>query len=239
MTVEREGLTAAVSVLIIDDDPVARAQLAALAKAAGYTVNVAEHGREAWEVLQFTRVPMVISDWYMPEMDGVDLCRRIRARHDAPYVYFILITARGGKQQYLAGMEAGADDFIAKPVDPDELRARLTVGWVSAITAAAALRTWWRLGLGRRTEAPEEALRGVRLTVVGIGLAWGFGAAAAIPELSLDQAALILVILAGILGGATGTLVGDRRCFHYLLLTVLTPLPAGLLALGHTRTHII
>ena len=115
----------------------------------------------------------------------------------------------------------------------------LTIGWVSAITAAAALRTWWRLGLGRRTEAPEEALRGVRLTVVGIGLAWGFGAAAAIPELSLDQAALILVILAGILGGATGTLVGDRRCFHYLLLTVLTPLPAGLLALGHTRTHII
>src|SRR5437899_107508 len=127
MTVEREGLTAAVSVLIIDDDPVARAQLAALAKAAGYAVSVAEHGREAWEILQFARVPMVISDWYMPEMDGVELCRRIRARRDAPYVYFILITSRGGKQQYLAGMEAGADDFIAKPVDPDELRARLKV----------------------------------------------------------------------------------------------------------------
>ena len=124
---EREGLTAAVSVLIIDDDPVARAQLAALAKAAGYAVSVAEHGREAWEILQFARVPMVISDWYMPEMDGVELCRRIRARRDAPYVYFILITSRGGKQQYLAGMEAGADDFIAKPVDPDELKARLTV----------------------------------------------------------------------------------------------------------------
>ena len=116
-----------VSVLIVDDDPVSRAQLAALAKAAGYGVNVAAHGREAWEILQFARVPVVVSDWYMPEMDGVDLCRRIRARHDAPYVYFILITARGGKQQYLTGMEAGADDFIAKPVDPDELKARLTV----------------------------------------------------------------------------------------------------------------
>src|SRR5437660_3981801 len=127
MTVEREGLTAAVSVLIIDDDPVARAQLAALAKAAGYAVSVPGHGREAWEGLQFASVPMVISDWYMPEMDGVELCRRIRARRDAPYVYFILITSRGGKQQYLAGMEAGADDFIAKPVDPDELKARLTV----------------------------------------------------------------------------------------------------------------
>ena len=116
-----------VSVLIVDDDPVSRAQLAALAKAAGYGVNVAAHGREAWEILQFARVPVVVSDWYMPEMDGVDLCRRIRARLDAPYVYFILITARGGKQQYLTGMEAGADDFIAKPVDPDELKARLTV----------------------------------------------------------------------------------------------------------------
>src|SRR2546423_1577400 len=81
----------------------------------------------AWELLQLARIPIVISDWYMPEMDGPELCRRIRARTGEPYVYFILVTARGGKQQYLAGMEAGADDFIAKPVDPDELRARLKV----------------------------------------------------------------------------------------------------------------
>src|SRR5256885_730240 len=67
----------------------------------------------------------------------------------------------------------------------------LTAGWVGAVTAAAALRTWWRLGLSRRTASPEEALRGVRLTVAGVGLAWGFGAAAAIPALGLDQAALI------------------------------------------------
>src|SRR5437764_14849291 len=126
--ITHRGMTAsAVSVLVVDDDPVSRAQLGALAKAAGYAVSVAEHGREAWQILQFTRVPVVISDWYMPEMDGVDLCRHIRARRDAPYVYFILITARGGKEQYLVGMEAGADDFIAKPVDPDELKARLTV----------------------------------------------------------------------------------------------------------------
>src|SRR5438552_2732489 len=115
----------------------------------------------------------------------------------------------------------------------------LTAGWVGAVTAAAALRTWWRLGLSRRTASPEEALRGVRLTVAGVGLAWGFGAAAAIPALGLDQAALILVVLAGIVAGATGTLVGDRRSFHYLLLTALAPLPIGILLHGHSRAHLI
>src|SRR5205823_5091114 len=108
----------------------------------------------------------------------------------------------------------------------------LTAGWVGAVTAAAALRTWWRLGLSRRTASPEEALRGVRLTVAGVGLAWGFGAAAAIPALGLDQAALILVVLAGVVAGATGTLVGDPRSFHYLLVTVLAPLPVGILLQG-------
>src|SRR5712691_2573532 len=117
----------AIPVLVVDDDPVASAQLGALAKAAGYEVRSAPNGREAWELLQLARVPIIISDWYMPEMDGPELCRRIRARTREPYIYFILVTVRGGKQQYLAGMEAGADDFIAKPVDPDELRARLKV----------------------------------------------------------------------------------------------------------------
>ena len=117
----------AIPVLVVDDDAVSSSQLGALAKAAGYDVKTAQNGREAWELLQLARIPIVISDWYMPEMDGPELCRRIRARVRDPYVYFILVTARGGKQQYLAGMEAGADDFIAKPVDPDELRARLKV----------------------------------------------------------------------------------------------------------------
>src|SRR5438309_8312962 len=121
----------------------------------------------------------------------------------------------------------------------DSLPRALTIGWVGAVTAAAALRTWWRLGLSRRTASPEEALRGVRLTVAGVGLTWGFGAAAAIPALGLDEAALILVVLAGIVAGATGTLVGDRRSFRYLLLTALAPLPIGILLHGHSRVHLI
>jgi DNA-binding response OmpR family regulator len=63
----------------------------------------------------------------MPVMDGAELCRRIRARPGDGYVYFILVATRGGKQRYLEGMEAGADDFITKPVDPEELRARIKV----------------------------------------------------------------------------------------------------------------
>src|SRR5437763_2941646 len=116
-----------IPVLVVDDDAVSSAQLCALAKAAGYAPTAAANGREAWEMLQLSRLQVVISDWYMPEMDGLELCGHVRARRKQPYIYFILVTSRGGKQQYLAGMEAGADDFIAKPVDPDELRARLTV----------------------------------------------------------------------------------------------------------------
>lgn len=116
-----------VPVLVVDDDPVASGHLSALAEAAGYAVTVAQNGREAWDALQLSRYRVVISDWYMPELDGLELCRRVRARRNEPYVYFILVTARGGKKQYLTGMQAGADDFIAKPVDPDELQARLGV----------------------------------------------------------------------------------------------------------------
>ena len=121
----------------------------------------------------------------------------------------------------------------------DSLPLSVTIGWVGGVLAAAGLRTWWRLGLARRTATPEEALRGVRLTVAGLGLAWGFGAATAIPALRLDQAALILVVLAGIVAGGTGTLVGDPRSFRYLLVTTLAPLPVGILLNGHSRIHLL
>jgi sigma-B regulation protein RsbU (phosphoserine phosphatase) len=120
-------VTKPIAVLIVDDDPVTCAKLRALLAGSGFAVSVAADGREAWEMLQRTWIPVVISDWYMPQMDGVELCRQLRARPQEHYTYFILITSRGGKQQYLTGMEAGADDFITKPVDPDELRARITV----------------------------------------------------------------------------------------------------------------
>src|SRR2546426_6036996 len=71
-----------IPVLVVDDDAVSSAQLCALAKAAGYSPAGATNGREAWEMLQLSRFQLVISDWYMPEMDGPELCRRVRARRD-------------------------------------------------------------------------------------------------------------------------------------------------------------
>src|SRR5882672_7432292 len=121
----------------------------------------------------------------------------------------------------------------------NSLPIEVTIGWVGAVAAAAGLRAWWRVRARGRSLSADEALRGVRLTVAGVGLAWGFGAASAIPALGLDQAALILVVVAGIVAGATGTLVGDRRSFHYLLITVLAPLPIGILLQGHSRPHVL
>ncbi len=115
----------------------------------------------------------------------------------------------------------------------------LTLGWVGAVIAAAGLRTWWRLQIGKRTPSAEEAVRGVRLTVAGVGLAWGVGAAAAIPELQPHEGAMVLVVITGIIAGATSALVGDRRSFRYLLVTALAPLPLGFLLQGHARFNII
>src|SRR3989442_1503120 len=115
----------AIPVLVVDDDAVSSAQLGALAKAAGYDVKSAYNGREAWELLQLARIPIVISDWYMPEMDGPELCRRVRSRVREPYVYFILVTARGGQQQYLPWIEALAVEFKAQPAGPVQLCASL------------------------------------------------------------------------------------------------------------------
>src|SRR5256885_16483415 len=135
----------AIPVLVVDDDAVSRAQLCAMANAAGYAPTAAANGREAWEMLQLSGFQLVISDWYMPEMDGLELCGHVRARRNKPYIYFILVTSRGGKQQYLAGMEAGADDFLANPVDPGEPRARPTVAERHVRLRPALAQLRWRL----------------------------------------------------------------------------------------------
>jgi PAS domain S-box-containing protein len=114
-----------------------------------------------------------------------------------------------------------------------------TIAWALAILVAAAQRTRWRLHARRRKLSDEQALAGVRLTVAGIGLAWGVGAAFAIPDLPFDEAALILTVVAAIVAGGTSTLMGDTRTFLYLLVPMMAPLPVGILLEAHGRPQLV
>jgi CheY-like chemotaxis protein len=114
-----------VQILVASDEPVTRTPLLRLLRAGGHRVVAAEDGEEAWRFLQQVHFSVVITDWVMPGLDGLELCRRIRARRGSPYPYVILLTATEGRSSFLQGMEAGADDLLSKPVDGEALRARL------------------------------------------------------------------------------------------------------------------
>lgn len=115
------------NILFAEDDPVSRAKLTAVLNAAGHKTTVVENGEDAWGAWLLAEYRVVLSDWMMPELDGLELCRRIRAHKAHHYTYFIMLTGKTGKENYLAAMQAGTDDFVTKPVDPDELHARLHV----------------------------------------------------------------------------------------------------------------
>ena len=116
-------------VLIAEDDVTSRLLLKRVLEGWGYEVIATKDGAEAWEALQAGDGPrLAILDWMMPQMDGVDVCRRVRAQETLQPPYLIVLTALGDKQSVVTGLDAGADDFVRKPYDPDELRARLAVG---------------------------------------------------------------------------------------------------------------
>jgi DNA-binding response OmpR family regulator len=113
------------NILIADDDPTSRIVLAATLKKLGHQVTVAKNGAEAWTVFENGEVPLLISDMVMPDVHGLELCRRIRAAKRPQYTYIILLTSVSGQSGYLVGMRAGADDFINKPLDEEQLAVRL------------------------------------------------------------------------------------------------------------------
>lgn len=116
-------------ILIADDDATSRLVLASVLKKTGHEVIEAADGLQAWEILREPGGPfLAVLDWVMPEMDGPEVVRRVRAvRTDNP-PYIIMLTSRGEKGDIIAGLEAGANDYLAKPFDPGELRARVEVG---------------------------------------------------------------------------------------------------------------
>jgi diguanylate cyclase (GGDEF)-like protein len=111
-------------ILVVDDSAAYRRMLEVAVAALGHDCVVAEDGAQAWEAFEAEGADVVISNWMMPGIDGTELCRRIR-RSKHPYAFFILFTALEGKKNILTGMEAGADDYLAKPLNEDELEACL------------------------------------------------------------------------------------------------------------------
>jgi len=113
--------------LIAEDDCELGDMLALLLRLEGHDVVHAVSGLDAWEQFEKGRFSLVLSDWLMPQLDGLELSRRIRATERPYYPYLILLTALKGKDHFLEAMRAGVDDFISKPFDADELRAKLHV----------------------------------------------------------------------------------------------------------------
>jgi two-component system cell cycle response regulator len=117
------------TVLIAEDDPIFRRILQSWLQKWNYQVTALENGLDAWSVLQQENSPqMAILDWMMPGLDGIEVCRRIRGHQQGSYKYVLLLTAKESKQDVVAGLEAGADDYLTKPFDVNELRARVRAG---------------------------------------------------------------------------------------------------------------
>jgi len=147
-----------VRVLLAEDDPVSRRALEAFLRRWDYDVIVAHNGLEAWNALQEESAPkLAILDWMMPGMDGVQVCREVRSRRPEPYIYILLLTAKDRKQDVVEGIEAGADDYLTKPFNSQELKARLRTGQRIIELQEELIRTREEL----RVRAARDALTGL------------------------------------------------------------------------------
>lgn len=141
-------------ILVAEDDAIARRMLQAALAKWGHEVTITETGTDAWNALQKTDAPpLLILDWLMPGIAGVEICRRARQRDDLKSAYIILLTSRGGKDDVVEGLQAGADDYVTKPFDHAELRARVQVG-----TRVVQLQA----ALAGRVRELEEAMASVK-----------------------------------------------------------------------------
>ena len=115
-------------VLIAEDEPVSRHLLVTTLRNSGYDLIVCSDGAEAWQAIQRGEAPeLLILDWMMPAVDGLELCRRVREMPGPGAAYIIILTARGRTEDIIVGVQAGADDYIIKPFDPEDLVTRVQV----------------------------------------------------------------------------------------------------------------
>jgi DNA-binding response OmpR family regulator len=148
-------------VLIADDDGITRLLLRSALTKAGHEVDEAANGLEAWNACQSGGFPLIITDWIMPDLDGLEFCRRIRAEPGTDYTYIVLLTSRSGKTDYLEAMNAGADDFVTKPFEKDEFAARVRVAEriLGLHAKLRAANTDLERRVGERTAELADALR--------------------------------------------------------------------------------
>lgn len=114
-------------ILIADDDALARQFLTTGLQKLGHDVVAASDGEQAWSLCEAVRFPVIVTDWKMPGMDGLELCRRVRAAGHEKYTYIIVLTGVHGRSEFLEAMDSGVDDFLTKPVDLERLAVRVRV----------------------------------------------------------------------------------------------------------------
>jgi DNA-binding response OmpR family regulator len=142
-----------VPVLVADDESLSRMAVAAMIRKGGYDVQLATDGQQAWAALQQPDAPpLAIVDWMMPGLDGIEICRRLRRVETATPTYVILLTSRDAAADVVEGLRAGADDYVTKPPNEDELLARISVG---ALVHEAS----WSNSITSRPSAPSSAKR--------------------------------------------------------------------------------
>jgi len=113
------------NILFADDDSTSRLIAQTTLRSLGHECRTVDDGAQAWEAFQSHQPDVVISDWLMPGLTGLELCRNIRAHTTGSYTYFIMVTGQSGRKQVIEGMIAGADDYLVKPLDSEDLHARL------------------------------------------------------------------------------------------------------------------
>jgi diguanylate cyclase (GGDEF)-like protein len=159
-------------VLVVDDSPVYRKLVEQVLESQPFRLHFARNGREALQLIEEHSPSIVVTDWMMPDLSGPELCQRIRADQGKPYTYIILMTSNTEKGNVVKGLEAGADDYLAKPFDPGELLARIGVGRriidlnrelaAKSIRLEEAARTDPLTGLPNRRAIEEWAFKQLR-----------------------------------------------------------------------------
>ena len=161
-------------VLFADDDVIARTLLAAVLKDLGHEVTSREDGESVWLAFQNEPTPLVVLDINMPGLDGLEVCRRIRAHEAGRETFVLIVTARDGRDDLADVLEAGADDYVTKPSSPENLRARLEIANrriaqdTARRTAEAELaRSRWLAGIGETTIALEHEINNPLSALLG------------------------------------------------------------------------